>query len=397
MSNLKVWDFHDTNMVAVAGAVRVMNPRGANARIAQKISVTPFRQYHVTVRVKTEDFHGTPEVKVLADGFALNYDYLKTKPTQDWTVQHVVFNSLTNRQVTLYLGAWGATRGALWWDDATLEETGLVNLIRRPGSPLRVRTEAGRRLIEGKDFEPLRDPKMGNQPYAGNYDVYHEPPVIRIKGDVAEGTRLRVSYYHAATIYDGQAAMDIAEPKTLELLTDQARRVNALFHADSYMMSHDEIRVMGWSEAFQKRGLTPGQLLAENAKECVRVLRELNPKCRIYVWNDMFDPNHNAVKGPYYLVRGPLTGSWEGLPSDVIIMQWHGDSAEGRARSLKFFSDRGHHQILAGYYDAGPKQVNAWLDSAREVKGVDGVMYTTWQNRYDDLEAVADLLKGAGW
>ena len=36
----------------------------------------------------------------------------------------------------------------------------------------------------------------------------------------------------------------------------------------------------------------------------------------IYVWNDMFDPFHNAVND-YYLVRGDLKGSWEGLPKDV--------------------------------------------------------------------------------
>jgi hypothetical protein len=238
---------------------------------------------------------------------------------------------------------------------------------------------------------------MGNQPYAGSYDVYHEPPVIRMKGSFANGTRLRVSFHHVATIYDGQAMMDIAEPRAVELLREQARRVHDLFHAHSYMMSHDEIRVLGWSEAFRRRGLTPGALIAENVRECVRILRELNPGGRICVWSDMFDPHHNAVPGPYYLVNGPLTGSWEGLDRDVIIVQWHGDSAEHRGSSLKFFADRGHRQILAAYYDAGPGQVRAWIDSAKGVSGVLGVMYTTWQKNYGDLENVATLLGAAGW
>ncbi|HTH47908.1 MAG TPA: hypothetical protein VMB21_10385, partial [Candidatus Limnocylindria bacterium] len=265
MADLKRWDWKDDTVVAENGAARTTDPKGANARLSQQLKLVPFRQYHLTVRVKTDHFAGTPEVKVLdLLGHSLNYDYLKTEPTQDWRTHHVVFNSLSNSAVNLYLGAWGATTGSLWWDDATLEEVGLVNLVRRPGAPFIVTNEQGRELVEGADFEPVRDPLMGTNPYAGCYDIYHEPPVIRMKGGLPDGTRLRVSYQHVASIYDGQVMMDIAEPKALELLRDQARRVHALFHAKGYMMSHDEIRVLGWSEAFRQRGLTPGRLLAEN-------------------------------------------------------------------------------------------------------------------------------------
>jgi hypothetical protein len=60
-----------------------------------------------------------------------------------------------------------------------------------------------------------------------------------------------------------------------------------------------------------------------------------------------------------------------------------------RDDSLKFFADCGHRQIIAGYYDAGPDQIKPWLESAAKVKGVIGLMYTTWANKYDDLEAFA--------
>lgn len=390
MADLKRWDWKDDTVVADNGAARITDPMGANARISQELKLVPFRQYHLTVRVKTDHFAGTPEVKLLGlQGHSLNYDYLKTEPTQDWRTHHVVFNSLSNSVANLYLGAWGATAGSLWWDDVTLEEVGLVNLIRRPGAPFVVKDGQGRELVEGKDFEPVSDPLMGTKPYAGCYDIYHEPPVIHLKGGLPEATQLRVSYQHVASIYDGQVMIDIAEPKTLELLRDQARRVHALFHARGYMMNHDEIRVLGWSEAFRKRGLTPGQLLAENVHECAKILREVNPGGRIYTWNDMFDPHHNAVPGPYYLVNGPLTDSWAGLDKDIIIMQWNDGH---RAESLKFFADRGNPQILAGYYDDSPAQVQRWLDSTNGVSGVHGVMYTTWQARYDDLEKVAALI-----
>ena len=103
------------------------------------------------------------------------------------------------------------------------------------------------------------------------------------------------------------------------------------------------------------------------------------------VWSDMFDPHHNAVKD-YYLVNGDLKGSWLGLDPKVVIMNWNFGA---RDKSLAFFSGRGHPQILSGYYDAGPDQIKGWLEAARGVPGVIGVMYTTWQNNYTDLEAFA--------
>jgi hypothetical protein len=156
------------------------------------------------------------------------------------------------------------------------------------------------------------------------------------------------------------------------------------------MMSHDEIRVLNWCEACQKRKLTAGQILAENVRECAKILREVNPGGRIYVWSDMFDPNHNA-HDDYYLVRGTLAGSWEGLEKDVIVVPWY---FEKRAESLKFFANRGHAQVIAGYYDHNPAQIKEWLKAADGVPNVRGVMYTTWQQKYGDLEKFAEATQG---
>ena len=182
-----------------------------------------------------------------------------------------------------------------------------------------------------------------------------------------------------------------SEPRTFELLRDQAVRVHKLWNAKGYMMSHDEIRVLNWCDACRSRNLTPGQILADNVKRCAALLREVNPGGRIYVWSDMFDPNHNAVRGPYYLVNGSLEGSWDGLGEDVIIVPWY---FEKRAESLKFFAERGHRQVIAGYYDANPARIADWLTAAKAVPGsVIGVMYTTWQNKFGDLEKFAEVVK----
>jgi hypothetical protein len=158
------------------------------------------------------------------------------------------------------------------------------------------------------------------------------------------------------------------------------------------MMSHDEIRVLNHCAACRARNLTPGQIIADNAKTCVAILKEVNPGGRIHTWNDMFDPNHNAVAKDYYLVNGPLAGSWEGLSSDVIILPWYFSK---RAESLKFFADRGHRQVIAGYYDAQPEKIKDWIAAGKGMPGVIGAMYTTWQNKYSDLEAFSKAIDEA--
>ncbi len=393
-SDLKKWSWKDDNIVSENGAARLTDGGDKNSRIVQKLKLQPWRQYHVSIRIKTKDFHGQPEIKALpekAGDVSLQWANLGVKPTQDWTVHHVAFNSQRFTDVSLFFGVWGAGAGSLWWDDAKIEEVAFLNMTRRPGTPLVIARADGKALTEGRDFETLSDPLLGAKPYRGEYDPYHEPPMLKTK--LPDGTKLHASYFHGATVYDQQATICLSEPKTYELLRDQAQRLHAAWGAKGYMMSHDEIRVMNWCAACQARGITPGAMLADNVKRCIAILRDVNPGGRIYVWNDMFDPNHNAVPGPYYLVNGPLTGSWEGLDKDVIILPWY---FEKRAESLKFFADRGNKQVLAGYYDADPAKVADWLAAAKKVPGsVLGVMYTTWKDDYSNLEKFSTAIDAA--
>jgi len=63
------------------------------------------------------------------------------------------------------------------------------------------------------------------------------------------------------------------------------------------------------------------------------------------------------------------------------------------AESLKFFADRGHRTLIAGYYGADPARVRGRLDAAGKAKGVEGVMSTTWRAKYDDLERFMEIVR----
>lgn len=389
----KGWGFIDDNLKSEDGGLR-SDATDRNARFSQKLAVQPFRQYHVSVWLKTRDFAGgMAEIKVMpGDGRQLNYTYLHVKTVQDWTEQHITFNSLDHKEVAVYFGVWGGHKGSLWWKNPGIEECGLVNVLRRPGAPFVVKTEDGRVLKEGIDYEPVADPKMGTTPYGGEYEPWHEPPNIHVK-DIADGVRLRVSYCHPHVVYEGQVSACVSEPAFDALLKRQAGDVHRLWGAGSYMMGHDEWRVMNWCDACQQRHVTAGEMVAESARTCTGILHKTAPGARVFVWSDMFDPAHNA-KPSYYLVNGDLTGSWEGLGKDVILVNWNSGEAE---KSLPFFADRGHRQLIAGYYDQSLDKTRQWLAKAKPVKGIMGVMYTTWRNNYDELEHFARMLDEAGF
>jgi hypothetical protein len=79
------------------------------------------------------------------------------------------------------------------------------------------------------------------------------------------------------------------------------------------------------------------------------------------------------------------------LDAAVIVVPWY---FEQRKASLKWFAECGHAQLITGYYGAAPERVRDWLATARQFPGIRGVMYTTWENRYDDLERFAQLVAG---
>src|SRR6267143_2040632 len=65
-SDLTQWSWKDAEVQPDQGAALIRDPKGKSARIVQKLKLQPFRQYHISVRIKSQEFRGTPEVKILA-------------------------------------------------------------------------------------------------------------------------------------------------------------------------------------------------------------------------------------------------------------------------------------------------------------------------------------------
>jgi len=359
-----------------------------HARLMQELKVCPNRCYRVRCWVRTDSLEpeGCFRVQVLtADGRSLAPWDPRVPSTAGWREVVMGFNSLHYDTVRIYMGAWGGQSGRFWIDDLSVEEVGLLNVLRRPGTPVKVQSaEAGRAYEEGKDFAAITDPSL-------NFRFDHEPAPIKILpgSAIKNRERLRVSYYHGMAVNRGQVTTCMSEPEVYDIWARQARLIHEYLTPNKILLSMDEIRAGGACRACKERGLSMAQILGDCVTRQVRIIREVNPKAELFVWSDMFDPNHNA-HADYFLVDGDFAGSWEHIPKDLVIVCWYYNI---RRESLGFFSSLGFRTLAGAYYDGDTLENPAgWLDVLNETPGACGIMYTTWRNKYDLLEAFGHLV-----
>ncbi len=422
----------DASTFHSGSSLRVRNAGGRDAGrcgVAQTVKVKPFHTYRLSLWMKTEGLRPerfpvmvvgsrdkrqlcfsyfmqdtrqnwpTSQDVVVADG---SVDF-GPQPTLGWREFKVAFNSLDYDEIDLFAGLGRANTGTIWFDDIRLEPTGLLNVLRRDLTPVVVTSADGKTVYrECVDYKRIEDPQLGCAPSRGDFmlsargtfEIWHEAPPIVLTADsrIKDGETLLVSFYSPGIIYvKQQVTLSVSDPAAFAPLEDEFRRVSALWQSRCYFLNYDEIRSGGWEPQPGGATLTPGQLLARHVAKAVETCHRYAPGAKLYIWSDMFDPFHNARKleagQHYYLVNGSWAGSWEGLPAEVGILNWNG----GKARdSLKWFADRGHRQIFAGYYDATSDEavdrgIDSWLDAADDMPGVVGAEYTTWTGNYDFL------------
>jgi len=404
-NSLKGYNFHDRpgvvsfidTTVFSSGSASLRfesfgNYEHGHARVMQEINVDPQRCYRVSCTVRTDSLQpeGAFRVMVLSpDGRNLAPWDPRVPSTSDWREITMGFNSLDYDRVRIYLGAWGGQSGRFWIDELKVEEVGLLNVLRRPGTPVTVQDEqTGLVYKEGKDYAPIADPQL-------NFRFDHEPVAIEIPpgSKIRDGRRLRVSYYHGMAINRGQVTACMSEPKVYEIWDRQIRLLHEILAPDRYLLSMDEIRAGGSCRACKERNMTMAQILGDCITEQVRIIRSVNPAAEILIWSDMLDPNHNA-RADYYLVDGDFSGSWKYIPEDLVIVCWYYDK---RAESLAFFSSLGFRTLAGAYYDGDTlDNPSGWLDVLQATPGASGIMYTTWRNKYDLLAPFGSLVTERG-
>jgi hypothetical protein len=365
------------------------DPHG-HGRVMQKVKVHPQRCYRLSVWVKTEGLQPVSafEVTILANNRPIAPRKFELSSTSDWKKLTLLVNSLEYDSLNVYAGVWGGRSGRLWLDDWTLEELGPMNALRRPGTPFSVRSVDGSvTYTEGQDYERFEDPEFNF------YRLDRQSPPLRLRAGsrIAEGQRLRVSWFHPMVIYESQVTVCMAEPELYDIYDHESKLLAEHLHPKRVLLNMDEIRMGGTCDLCQGNEL--GTLLGRCITKQTEILRRHLPGAQIYIWSDMLDPNHNA-HGNYYLAKGDFAGSWQHIPKDLVMAVW---GSEPQEKSLNFFSSQGFKTLAACYYDARDlTEVKAWLDVARHVPEVQGFMYTPWQRKYELVPQFGALLQVSG-
>jgi hypothetical protein len=397
-----------------------------NARIIRSLTVTPYRQYHVQfwMMASSVDMTNPPVVRALdastgADRLGSSIYILPSSAkctaaipptvpsycTCNWTQVDYTFYSMESSRINFYIGYWGANSGTLWIDDTSIEETGLVNLVRRPLAPLKIYS-GSTTYNEGTDVNAISDPKLVIS--HGTFDFYHTPPTVTLPASTQLSAGQTVSLDYFATMPsdpNGKTSAALGEAEVATWLTKHAQILSQIFPAGSgYFMSHDEMRQIQACPLCSP-AMTTAPLLSYNIQNSYKLLQAVSPGAPAYIWSDMIDPYHNAVAN-YYQVDGTLVGSWQGVPGNIIIMNWNLGKL---AQSTTFFAGKDpayqasggnvfHNQIISGYYDSGNGATSAQkeLTGITGVPGVLGFMYTTWKDDYTQLQQYADTVR-AGW
>ena len=218
---------------------------------------------------------------------------------------------------------------------------------------------------------------------------------------IREGEEVYFSGYHPMLAGgDARVTCSMSDPGVHALLSTIVRETEAAIDPDGYHLNYSEIRTGGWEPDQVAEYENTGELLAAHIAKATNLVDMLTGHKPISVWDDMFNPHHNAVED-YFHVNNTLEGSWLGLPTSVRLLTWSSWTwgSEGRASirraSLRFFEERGHEQIIAGYSDEDViENYRSWMAAADGVSNVTGVIYATWAEyptaiRERDLELFA--------
>jgi hypothetical protein len=373
--------------------------------ISQEITVTPYRCYRVECWLRVDSIEnawGAFPLSVLGRGEPnrnLLFTICEAPVDGQWHKVVMGFNTVNYDKVKISVTTPAGKNSKFWVDGLKLEEVGLVNVLRRPGTPVTVRGEKNGIIYEeDRDYFRIEDPEV-NIPFDNaypmrNYRFDHDAPPIRLSmgSRITEGERLRVSYFHPMVVYRGQVTLCMSEPKVYELWREKIELLHRTLAPKKYFLCMDEVRAGGTCAACKARGISMGRIIGETITKQVEIIRSFNPEAEIFVWGDMLDPNHNAGdrEPAYYHVNENYYGSWNYIPKDLVIVSWWGRM---RKESLAHFSGLGHKTMAGVYYDADNLELTKkWIEELKITPGASGAIYCSWGDNYDLLDEYGDLI-----
>ena len=185
--------------------------------------------------------------------------------------------------------------GSIWFDSVEVEETALLNVVRRDGAPLALTAEGSAEpLVEGKDFSPVSDPfweRFYGPHEAGESANLHKVPSVRALpgGRLQPGQHVTLDYYALSPVFGGSGSSCLTHPAIRRYMQQNIQAMVGFNQGfPGYLMSYDEMRTGHSCELCAQHGETMGGLLAEHLRNATAIARKAaGPKAELFIWDDM--------------------------------------------------------------------------------------------------------------
>ena len=392
----------------VFGGVQTLDAKGRR-HMSAKLDVKPFRRYRVNVKARISGFtdvsgEGAKKVPVRSS-LSIGVSLPKGGSRENFAVRRFAdgdvsvtfdFISLDVDSEVLSVGIAGrATQGTAVIECADVREIGVRRPVVREGAPFVVRDAAtGTAYAEGRDY--VAPPSDASAPREGDADVAIAIPA---GSAIKLGAALLIDAYEAARRGDRQVGACMANPGLYAFFEKTAPILDELLdHPRKWFLSMDEIRAGGTCEACAASGMDLAHALAHCLAKQRDAIRKVRPDAIIYAWCDMYDPFVNAKprKGGYVMCKGDYASDAFLAPRDIVAVVWGGQDTA--LKSLRHFAANGVPTLYATFYDVHSPEhfrVRGATETANQVPGCRGLMYTTWVRggKYDLLGAFGELMK----
>ena len=389
-----------------------------------RATLLPFRLYRVTYRLKTEGL--APKISfrqttLRADREDWNrnwfqYGWRDRAMVRDsgWTTHELVLatDAVSHYGLRFEARRTGGTapqdRGRMLLGGVRIEEIGPQQVMKYAEYPMTVTcATTGRACRPGADyldFPDIADVRVSPfDPGAKrnsrrqvddlvpwpNVSPFAAPSDPSLALEIPEGSALKdgdelrvMTWVPGPNNLAFQRSACMANPDLKAYFNRTAATVKRALDPKKWFLSMDEVRHGGTCPRCEAY---PGGL-ARLYADCIcaerTAIRAQSPDAQIYMWSDMIDPVHNTMKDSVFC-RGSTMGADQWIPRDIVIVCWWG---EKRNISMPFFASHGFRTMGAAYYDSDSLDSSRnWLDTCRGTPECRGIMYTTWEIKYELL------------
>ncbi|MFW5868402.1 MAG: glycoside hydrolase family 20 zincin-like fold domain-containing protein [Armatimonadota bacterium] len=238
---------------------------------------------------------------------------------------------------------------------------------------------------EGEDYEVIEG--VTDFPYEADAEPYR---IRRIAGGgIADGATVLASYDHAVKMGSRNIPYCPSEPAVYEILFPVIESTIRHLEPETLHIGHDEPRIVNSDSRCLKRGMTGGELLAEDITKLNDFAHSVDEGVTLMMWADALNPYHN---GTWFSDENEH--QLDLVPKDVVQNIWFYGPTQPLTRgrdSFKHFQRYGFTFTGSPWDD--PTCCRNWGvvagEARREGKNCLGLLYTSWGSRWAGLETLA--------